>query len=177
MGEVNLRQYFEKEAEQLRETKKEKTIIDVPALVSLSEGTIADAVFDETKRFLEITTGVDPASNKGKLLVIHDHRTRTLAYSDNSPLSFGAVINSRARVIITKGEKNEEKIDLLDAPYQEKGIVLREIFFIPNAERRSRIVWFLGGFGPVGFYAIALEDLSEAKKIREEKIFLIPLTA
>ena len=174
---IKSEQHFEKEAEQLRETKRRRTIIDIPALVSLSEGAIADAVFEGQKTSLKITTGVDPIFNKGEPLVIRDYRTRTLAYPDISPLSFSAVINSRARVIITRGEKGEEKIDLLDPHYQERGVVLREIVFIPSAERRSRIIWISGGFGPNGFYAIALENLSEAKKIREETARLIPIPA
>lgn len=157
--------------------KNRKLIIDIPALVSLSERTIAGAVLDRPNQTLKITTSVDPTFNKGEPFVILDHRTRTLACPDGYPLSFSSVINSRARVVITEGEKGEEKIDLFDPSYQEKGIVLREIFFIPTAEKRSRIIWFSGGLGSSGFYAIALENLSETKRIREERIVLIPLSA
>jgi len=160
----------------LRE-KNRKPIIDIPALVSLSERTIAGAVLDRSGQTLKITTSVDPAFNKGEPLVIRDHRTRTLACPDNHPLSFSSVINSRARVVITEGEKGEEKIDLFNPSYQEGGVALREIFFIPTAEKRSRIIWFSGGLGLNGFYAVALENLSETKKIREERMTLIPLSA
>ncbi len=167
----------ERRRDTVRETEKRKPIIDVPALVSLSDGTIAGAEFDRTKNFLTITTNVDPSLNSGYPLVIHDHRTRTLDCRDSPPSFLPFAMNLKARVIVSKGTKGDERIGLFDPTYPERGVVLREIFFIPDKERRERILWFAGGISFSGFYAIALEDFSETEKLRERNFIAIPLPA
>lgn len=161
----------------MRETERRKVVVNVPALVSLSDDLITASILNESEKFLEMTTNVDRKFNNGETLFIRDYRTKTISHYDNHLPSPIRIVNTRAKVIITRGSAGDERIDLFDPIYSEKGIILREIFFIPEEKRRERIIWFSGGTTANGFYAVALEDLSEAKRIREEKKFLIPLPA
>lgn len=161
----------------MRETERRKVVVNVPALVSLSDDLITAAILNESEKFLEITTNVDRMFNNGEILFVRDYRTKTISHYDSHPFSLIRIVNARAKIVVTKGSAGDERIDLFDPFYSEKGIVLREIFFIPEEKRRERIIWFSGGTTANGFYAVALEDLSEAKRIREEKKFLIPLPA